>query len=319
MRKIFFYTTFYACLYLNSIAQKPIKVAGGVDINGIQQWIGVTSKSDTNPLLLFLHGGPGFSSRSYSKRFVKQLKKDFIIAEWDQRNTGLTASWNEDSRDISLPLMESDTELVIDYLLEKFGKEKLYLVGFSWGNFLGLNYANQHPEKVHAYISVSGIFNGTKADSLSLATIKKQADATQNEAAILELNATNVPIQSWQDLYHLRKWTAFFSGAISSTKAYPASLFQNWSKQWLPVFKVASGRDYINEVKALECPVYFFAARKDLLANYRIAEEYYNTIGAPSKGLIWFEESTHEVPGEEPVKFSQELIHIKMSIQNEGQ
>jgi len=156
-------------------AQNPVKTHEGVKIGGVTQWIGAKSKDDSKPLMLFLHGGPGFSSRPYSKKFIKHLKKDFIVAQWDQRATGITAAWGADDDPLTLNLMHSDTKEVVAYLLKKFGKVKLYLVGFSWGGFLGHQFASDHPELLHAYISVSPMIYAEGADNLTLEILRERA------------------------------------------------------------------------------------------------------------------------------------------------
>ena len=95
--------------------------------------IGARGDDDSKPLLLSLHGGPGFSSRPYSKPLIKRLKKDFVVAQWDQRETGYTRAWSPYPDSLTLAQFHTDTEEVVAYLLRRFGKEKLYLVGFSWG------------------------------------------------------------------------------------------------------------------------------------------------------------------------------------------
>jgi len=215
-------TTITLLLLINTVfAQNSVKTHEAVKIGGIKQWIGARTNDDSKPLLLFLHGGPGFSSRAYSKKFIKYLKNDFIVAQWDQRGSGITAAWNSTDDSLNLDLMHSDTNEVINYLLKKFKREKLYLVGFSWGGFLGLNYASKHPEKLHAYISVSSMIYGDKAERLTLDLIRKKAVLANNSECIEELSKINIPFSSWEHLYYQRKWTAHFSGVKASQKTYP--------------------------------------------------------------------------------------------------
>ncbi len=291
-------------------AQNKVKTHEGVEIGGIRQWIGAKSDDDSKPILLFLHGGPGFSSRAYSKKFIRLLKKDFIVAQWDQRGTGITAAWNPTNDSLSLELMHSDTEEVIDYLLKKFKKKKLYLVGFSWGGYLGLSYANNHPEKLHAYISVSSMIHGDESERLTLEFIRKEAKSANNKEAIEELSQVKIPFESWEQLYFQRKWIAHFSGTKSTNRTYPKKLFEDWSYKWMPIFLAASATNYDETVKELKCPVYFFLAEKDLVANYEVSQQYFNNLMAKDKEIVWFTKSTHEIPSQEPKKFSQELIKL---------
>ncbi|MEO1051755.1 MAG: alpha/beta hydrolase [Bacteroidota bacterium] len=298
-----------------SFGQNKVNTYEGVTIGGIKQWIGAKSDDDSKPLLLFLHGGPGFSSRAYSKKFIKLLKKDFIVAQWDQRGTGITAAWGSPDDPITIELMHQDTEEVVNYLLKKFNKEKLYLVGFSWGGFLGFNFADKHPELLHAYIAVSAMIHNDRSESLTLALIKEKAKTANNKEALSEISGINVPFGSWEELYFQRKWTAFFSQGNTSGKQYPKSVFENWSQKWLSIFLEASMVNYTETVPEIHCPIYFFQSNKDLVANYRITQQYFDSLKANQKEIIWFDQSTHEIPGQEPEKFSQELIKLSQSLQ----
>ncbi len=291
-------------------AQNPVKSHESVKIGGINQWIGAKGDDDTKPLLLFLHGGPGFSSKPYAKKFIKYLKKDFIVAQWDQRETGITAHWGPYKDTLTLSLFHQDTEEVVRYLLQRFGKKKLYLAGFSWGGFLGLHFANHHPELLHAYISVSGMIFNNESETVTLGLLKQKAQAQNNTAAQEEISKINIPFENWQELYFQRKWTAILLDNNGTKKAYPKSLFESWSEKWMSIFLEASKVNYQEKAKEIHCPIYFFISKNDYVANYKVAERYFQQLKADRKQLIWFDEASHEIPNQEPKAFSQALIKI---------
>ncbi|GAA4270885.1 alpha/beta hydrolase [Aquimarina gracilis] len=295
-------------------AQNQVKIHEGVEIGGIKQWIGAKSNDDSKPLLLFLHGGPGFSSRTYAKSFIKHLKKDFIVAQWDQRNTGITAAWNLQKDTITLEQMHNDTKEVVNYLLKRFKKEKLYLVGFSWGGFLGLNFSNKYPELLHAYISVSSIIYGNKSEELILKALQEKVKGSNNERALEEISKINLPIRSWEELYYQRKWAAYFFNGVKSNRKYPKSLFKEWSIKWMKIFQEASMVNYAKEAPRIHCPIYFFISKNDFITNHMVTKNYYKNLEADQKQIIYFDQSFHEIPTEEPKKFSSELIKISHHI-----
>lgn len=291
-------------------AQQAVKTKDAVRINGISQWIGVNGKDDSKPVLLFLHGGPGFSSRPYSRKFIKGLRKDFIVVQWDQRESGITAHWSPMQEPLTLDMFHQDTYEVVQYLLKRFDREKIYLVGFSWGAFLGLHFAHQHPELLHAYISVSGSPYNEESERLTLERLKEKAEASGNEEALAEISQIKIPFQDWETLYFQRKWTAYYSGVKTSNRTYPPSLFEEWSVKWLPLFVEASKVNYFENAAEIHCPIYFFHSNKDYASNYKVTERYFHALKAEHKHMVWFEESTHEIPNQEPQKFSEELINI---------
>ena len=132
-------------LVVSTYAQTSVKTREGVIIGAIKQWIGARGDDSSKPVLLFLHGGPGFSSRNYSKKLVKELKKDFIVVQWDQRETGITKHWGPYADSLTLDLYYQDTDEVVKYVVDRFEKQKIYLAGYSWGGLLGMNYANNQP------------------------------------------------------------------------------------------------------------------------------------------------------------------------------
>src|SRR5690606_11166339 len=109
-----------------------------------------------------------------------------------------------------------------------------------WGGFLGLHFADKHPELLHAYISVSSLIHGNESDSLALEIIRGRAEESNHTEALAEIQNNKVPITSWEELYFLRKWSAFFSGAKASKKHYPKTLFKEWSVKWMPIYLEAS-------------------------------------------------------------------------------
>jgi pimeloyl-ACP methyl ester carboxylesterase len=289
-------------------AQTGVKTKDAVPINGIKQWIVAEGKDDTKPILLFLHGGPGFPSRPYANKFVKLLRKDFVVVQWDQRASGLTEYFSPNSRPLNLEQFHQDTYEVVEYLRKRFSRDKIFLAGFSWGGFLGWRYAHDHPEKLHAYIAVSSMIHNNESEERTLTILREKAK--NNPSAIEELKQISIPFPSWKELYYQRKWT---SGLIDG-KPYKGeamtALFEKWAKTWFSLFKEASTIDYRKEAAELACPVHFFQSKRDYVANHTVTTAYFDALQAPEKSFVWFYESSHEIPSDEPKKFSEELIKI---------
>lgn len=152
---------FLAVVYIGK-AIRRITPKGGinetsyVEVNGQEMWISIYGKDVNNPVLLYLHGGPGHSSSYADYAILDQLADDYTIVNWDQRSCGKTWLKNkDDNTEITLDLMRSDIEVMTDYILEYLGKDKLTIMGISWGSFYGIDFAYNHPEKVECYIGLS--------------------------------------------------------------------------------------------------------------------------------------------------------------------
>ncbi len=126
-----------------------------IDVNGQQQWISIYGEDKNNPAMLYLHGGPGYSTSYADWVEMRKLAKDYTVICWDQRNSGKTLLKDPKDEPITPEMMRSDIEFVVDSMLERLGKEKITLLGMSWGTFYGCDYALNHPDKVECIINLS--------------------------------------------------------------------------------------------------------------------------------------------------------------------
>ena len=138
-----------------------------VEIGGIKQWINIKGTNGSNPVLLFLHGGPGNSAMSYAERFTNELQKHFVVVQWDQRESGRTAKLNTSDKPLTVAVMEEDAVDMINYLRTRFSQDKIYLMGHSWGGFLGLTVAANHPELLKAFMAISPMVYQVESERLS--------------------------------------------------------------------------------------------------------------------------------------------------------
>jgi pimeloyl-ACP methyl ester carboxylesterase len=287
------------------IAQVPIDSTGTFFIGGIKQFVSIKGKDNTKPLLLFLHGGPGNSVMHYSEKFTKKLQNHFIVVQWDQRNAGKTLKLNASPYPLTIDLFENDTHQLIDSLLERFHQPKLYLVGHSWGTFLGFYIAKNYPELLHAYIPICPMINQLESERIILELMKEKARKSGNEIQLKELSLVKIPFENGEQLYFHRKWVLDFMGSKAKiTKDY----VQDWATTWLPVFNEASKDNLLESAPILRCPIYFFVGRKDYQTSSTLTEKYFQMLSAPKKELFWFERSGHSLPTTEPALLQEIII-----------
>jgi pimeloyl-ACP methyl ester carboxylesterase len=270
------------------IAGVPIDTSREFTIGNIKQYVTIKAKDRSNPLLLFLHGGPGGSVMSYSHKFTSRLEEHFVIVQWDQRETGETLKLNASPERLTATLFVNDTRALIDTLLQVFRQPKILLVGHSWGTYLGFEIARTHPETVHGFVAIGPMINQVESERQSLEILLEAARKANDKSALSEL-----------------KWLLKHQGSKAKlSKEYVL----NWCKTWLDVFNKASEINLFEEAPTLNCPVYFFLGRKDLQTSSVIAEQYYQTLKAPEKKIFWFEKSAHGIPSSEPDKLQTLII-----------
>ena len=134
--------------------------------------------------MLFLHGGPGSPEYAFMRYFNPHLENDFIVVYWEQRGAGKSFSKNIPPESMTLEQMVSDTRELSEYLANRFGKKKIYILGYSWGTLLGILTAHKHPELFHAYFGVGQVGDQYRGERVSFDWVKEQAHIQNNKKDI---------------------------------------------------------------------------------------------------------------------------------------
>ncbi len=298
---------FFCCLIVaTGVDAAAINSSEAIEIGGIKQWIKLDGVDDQAPVLLFLHGGPGNSVMSYSDRFTAELKKNFVVALWDQRASGQTAELNKSSQPLTVSLFVSDAIEVIEYLRSKFSKTKIYLVGHSWGGYLGMRVAIEKPELLAGYFALSPMINQLESERLSLQTMHDSAIKTNNLKQLAELSQIKIPFENGDQLFYHRKWLSKKMGSTSPTK----TKVDSWAKTWLAVFNEASKTNFIASAPEIKCPIYLLIGSNDYQTYYKLAETYYEQVICTGKNLYWFTHSAHNPHLTESEKFQEIIISM---------
>jgi pimeloyl-ACP methyl ester carboxylesterase len=305
---------FLFSVVLSSAAQSshPINSSEAVAIGGIQQWISIKGTNSSHPVLLFLHGGPGNSAMGYAEKFTNELQKSFVVVQWDQRESGKTAELNTSNKPLSVSLMQEDAVEIINYLRTRFSQDKIYLMGHSWGGFLGLIIAANHPELLLAYLAISPMVHQVESERLSLEWMITKAKKDNNLLAQKELAMINIPFQNADQLYYHRSWLAKFM----KTKLPSKTFVTTWGKKWLSLFNEASQVNFFTFAPQIRCPVYFFVGKKDYQTHFKLTEDYYKMLKADKKQLFWFTDSGHNLNLTEPKKLQEIIINEILSKSN---
>jgi len=293
-------------LFVSESAFGQIRLQESVKIGGFQQWIQINGTRDKNPILLFLHGGPGNSVMSYARKFTDELQKHFVVVQWDQRGSGKTLQLNPPNQPLSLAVVESDVLEMTNYLRTRFSKQKIYLMGHSWGGFLALQAAAHHPELFVACLAVSPMVNQLESENFSLAWMKEKAFQDKNQVAIDELQKIKIPFQDGEQIYYHRNWLAHFSGNKPLSKTY----VQSWAALWLTLFNEASAINLNSTAPEIRCPVYFFVGSHDYQTHFKLTEDYFKMLKAEKKELFWFTNSGHNLNLTEPKKLQEIIIQL---------
>lgn len=303
-----------------------------VELGGFDQAISVKGKDLSKPVLLILHGGPGYAMLPLFHMKLPELENNFIVVNWDQRGAGRSYSNEIPNPSMTLSQAISDAHELTEMLKTRFDKEKIYLLGHSWGSILGIQLVKDYPQDYAAYIGVGQVVNVIKNEQHSYDFALQQATNNKNALAINELKMIGAPNKDGEYLddngYDItNKWVEFYGGSLygKTSSNEITDLFLNNDIYSEHVSQWRSGYDFSQKLfddskvwsfdfsetyVKLSLPVFFFTGRHDYETPSALVADYFNLLDAPEKDLVWFENSAHFPFYEEKKKFISELIRL---------
>jgi pimeloyl-ACP methyl ester carboxylesterase len=311
-----------------------IHTANGIDegmyvkIGGIEQWVQIRGQDRNNPVLLCLHGGPGGTWIPLTERFIP-WEKQFTVVQWDQRGAGKTLETTGASvaDTMLVDRMAQDGIEVAEYLRNHLHKEKIILLGHSWGSILGVHIVKQRPELFYAYVGTGQAGNMPRSFQMSYAYILERARAANDKEAVKELESIGPPPYDgmdkvlvhfkWHGKYQTESDRAALSSPVGSLTDPPPN-FSLWDEfnrargfMVIPTWRVYQemlSTDLPSLGPDFQIPVYFFQGAEDELTVTSLAQEYFEKINAPHKEWVAFEGGGHFTVWSMSDRFLQELV-----------
>jgi pimeloyl-ACP methyl ester carboxylesterase len=286
-----------------------------VQIGGIPQWITIKGENRDNPVVLFLHGGPGDVLSPYSDSMFAGWDKYFTLVQWDQRGAGRTFTKNGTTIEPTMTVerMAQDGIEVAEYLVEHLHKKKIIILGSSWGSILGVYIAHARPDLFYAYVGVAQIVNSQQGVSAGYARVLEMARKDGNQQAITALTGIGSPpwhsvlkwpvYRKWESIYQAKLVTAPPASATISPEyassqeqaQYAAaddfSFMHFWGATLSgPLMKV----DLLALGTTFAIPMFFIHGEEDLTAPPELAKAYFDRIHAPLKQFYLVPGTGHE-------------------------
>lgn len=304
-----------------------------VEIGGTRQWISIRARDRDAPIMLVIHGGPGFTLSPVTDYFMRDWEEFFTVVQWDQRAAG--KSYRRDEREKLAPTLTIDrfvldAEELIEYLRKRFDRERVVVLAHSFGTIVGAKLAQRRPDLLYAYVGMGQFVDFEHGEKLGYEATLADARADSNEEAIAQLEAIapfpdpEHPERNLENLPTERRWLAhyggyFKAGGFGSHEAV-ARLSPTHSAADLEIqqeghdFIVEHMWDEVGTVSLLDdvkfdVPIVIMQGRYDRGTSSQLAAAWYAKIVAPAKKLIWFDESSHMVFEEEPGKLLVSLVN----------
>lgn len=305
-----------------------------VRIGGIDQWVSIRGRDRRNPVLLVIHGGPGYVLMPESWWMSRDWEEYFTVVHWDQRGAGRTLLINDPAKlapTMTLERSVTDAEEMVVWLRREFGKHKVFVLAHSAGTYVGLQLATHHPDWLHAYVGVGQMANMPESERRGWAFAMDRARAAGNAEAVRELQsiapyfAPGHP-SPLKDLYLERKWVGYFGGVMAYRHDNDADsdlvkLSPDYSREELR--HIYDGNEFAERflladlidgdwsvMRSFGCPMFLFEGRHDYNASSEVAHEWFEKVEAPAKQFVWFEDSAHMPMTEEPAKFLVSLVRF---------
>jgi pimeloyl-ACP methyl ester carboxylesterase len=312
-----------------------------VTLGGVPQTITIRGADRTNPVLLFLHGGPGLPSSPWAtwNDYHAELEAHFVLVHWDQRGAGKSYSKDLTAEDMHVENFVSDTLELSDILRARFNKDKIFLWGHSWGSGLGFETLRVNSEPYHAYFAsaVRPEWDSTSTEAYErVLDLARQREDTEAIEALTEIQPYE-PRSFKHLLVRNRYMTQYLVGDFHTegleqawldyatqgrSPEYPKSTLSNvlagmdFSRKTILAEVIASGYNHIRDFPVSKIPVFFFVGRYDYNCPGEIAEEYFEMLEAPNKSFTWMENSGHDVYYDEAEKFNKEIIKLAQEVLN---
>jgi len=291
-------------------------------IGGVDQWIQIRGWNKDHPVLLFVHGGPGFTDMPFYYKFDTLLENDFVVVHWDQRGAGKSYSKTIDPGTMNVEQFVKDTIELSEKLDARFGK-KIILAGHSWGSLIGILAASKRPDLYEAYVGIGQVTDMNDDDEASYKFALGHAMKAKNAKAVRELQEIGPPPWTARKLFSERKWVTRFGGVYHTltcgkvfdiaaiSPAYTLrdayGMFEG-IKSSLKMHGQMRAYDIKKMVPKLDVPVYFVEGKFDRLTPPELVSQYYESLKAPKKEMMVFGNSGHFPQWEEPEEFHETMV-----------
>lgn len=322
----------YRILSSNGIDEKLY-----VNINGQEQYVFIKGMDVNSPIILNLHGGPANPDAFFTYEFAKEIIDEFTYVSWDQRGCGRTYYKNKctDPQNKSADFEQAikDVDELVKYLCMRFNKDKVILMGHSYGSLLGASYVSRHPERVEKYIGIGQAvsikdtqkMNYSEAVDL-LIDDKKKRDELETAYQRLEKSFNFENLMKFQRLtipcFVANMPKIKQTNQIKLILSSPDLAFNdlrwlvgmlNWKAHYIRNKKLldyALSANIYDVGNEYDVPMYFISGEYDKSCRVDLLKKYYDEIAAPDKKIVIMKACGHSPQMEEPVLFAKEVKQL---------
>jgi pimeloyl-ACP methyl ester carboxylesterase len=318
-------------LRARNVKQFAIPTPKGIDegryvmIGGIEQWVTIRGYDRNNPVLLFVHGGPGDVTNPWTFAMFAPWEKQFTVVQWDERGAGRTFQKSGPSvaQTITVPRMIQDGVDLSEYLRKHLGKDKIVIVCHSFGSILGLGMVRAMPNLFYAYVGTGQVADETRNYFVAYDALLKKAHEVRNAEAIDDLTRVGPPPYKSGEGYGVqRKWANAFEGAdqflfgtLGLALVAPGSTVQDINDS--ADGQILSGGRLVPQTTSMgpkelglefSIPMFIFQGSEDFTTPTALARQYEESIKAPQKAFVPINGAGHFAAFMHSDQFLDELV-----------
>jgi pimeloyl-ACP methyl ester carboxylesterase len=297
-----------------------------VKVGGIDQLLQLRGEDRDNPVLLVLHGGPGWPNAVFTLP-LRPWEQHFTVVQWDHRGAGKTLGRNgkAGSGEMTFDRRVADAIEVIEYLRAHLGVEKVVVLAESMGTLTGLPLVKRRPDLVHALVATDLYVNMAANEAAKWQLTLERLRAAGNAKGVAALEAIGADPARWD----LAAWNTNMAWAFRTNLPTPnldrkllfplaltspiytlrdlSSLFMGFQWSTAQMFEELMAFDARRLGPRFEVPLLLFQGETDVITLTSLATEYFQEVEAPTKELALIPDAGHFAAFTQPERFLAEL------------
>lgn len=300
-----------------------------VKINGVEHYLLHYKTEKEAPVLLFIHGGPGQTEAMIAYIVEEYASRNYNIVYYDQRGAGKTYLKNRKARP-NTEILKKDLLEIVLYVKKAYQKDKVGIIGHSWGSVLGSMFALEHPEHTLCYIGCGQVVNLMENERVGYNKLKEAIEQSENKKDMIELEKIGeYPVADTFDMNTYRKM-----GKVRKLQGkyhLAADLDKNMIKMFLKspimgikdifpfltgtmvnmqVMKELMSFDLKSKGVTYQIPVYYVLGENDQQTPVELSKTYFNEIIAPDKKLYLIKNAGHIAMIDNPDDYRKAVCEI---------
>lgn len=202
-----------------------VDVTRTVVLGGVPQVVNIRGSDRSNPVLMFIHGGPGTPLAPTAWMWQRPLEEFFTVVQYDQRAAGRSFRLTDAGvvRDsMQVDQYARDAIELVEWLRGELAVDQVAVAGHSWGTVVATKAVLEQPELFSAYVGIGQVIDFRAGEEASYRWVCEEAQRRQDAHGIAELEAlAPYPGEGRLDVDKLvveRQWVQKYGGFAAGSQ-----------------------------------------------------------------------------------------------------